>query len=76
MVSKIMLFSLDCEDAALEVIEKVDNLTRDRYVVLQVRLKEFDVVEFAFDSWDVESKFCIKMKLEGMISVDPMVHVI
>jgi hypothetical protein len=39
-----MLLSLDCEDAAPEVIEKVDNLSGERYAALRARLEEFDVV--------------------------------
>jgi hypothetical protein len=34
------------------------------------------VVEWPFDFWDAEGRFRIKARLEGMITVDLIMHVI
>jgi hypothetical protein len=76
MAAKMMLYSLEVEAAEVEVIGKVDCLAGERYVDLRKRLEEFKVVEWPFDFWDAEGRFRIKARLEGMITVDLIMHVI
>jgi hypothetical protein len=76
MASKIKLFLLEREDADSNFIGRVDAVDAERYVFLRLWLEEFGVVDWPFNSWDVEAKCRMKGKLEGMTTVDPKIYVI
>ena len=76
MASKIKLFSLEREDANPNFIGQVDAVDTKQYVSLRLWLEEFSVVDWPFNFWDVEDKYRMKGKLEGMTTVDPKVYVI
>jgi hypothetical protein len=67
---------LEREDANPNFIGWVDAVDAERYVSFCLRLEEFGVVDWPFNFWNVEAKYRMKGKLEGMTTVDPKVYVI
>jgi hypothetical protein len=57
-------------------VGKIDLVEGDTYDGLCVRLKENEVVEWPFQFWDVEDSCRIKVKLEQLNKIPPIVYVI
>jgi hypothetical protein len=76
MELRIKVLCLATEDATPVFTCKADVPDNERYDALRVRLEELGVVNWVFDFWDVEAKFQTKNKLEGVMTVDPIVYLI
>jgi hypothetical protein len=67
MASKIKLFLLECEDTNPDFIRRVDVADAERYASLCFRLKEFGVVDWPFNFWEVEAKYMTQKTGTGSV---------
>jgi hypothetical protein len=52
---KIKLFSLECKDAEVDFIGRIDAVDSKQYNFLRLQLEEFGVINWPFNFWDVEA---------------------